>query len=214
MKNTLKELNDKKSQAASLNSLLKRYDTFLFDIERASKSANFEIPDVQVYRKEKKGVEETIKHTTIDILIMTQEWDVVDSYINIYELEPKDILRKMEVAFDESTLITYNTKKGLKDLERRISEIQKDINDYNGYLNKRDPDDIGLGIDPDRERWNEAKRVAELNLTDKSKLYARAIADWKLVHSKVYDRNLTAADQLKTIQDIIKDKQNTLKLDK
>jgi len=199
MVNTLLNIEKAKSSVWGLERILKT----LKEVEltnRLNPSPSIELQSKIFVDKDIVAVTAKIKEFQGEISIATKEWEVADSFIEIYDLEAHTIYHKL-TGEKFPTYISYNTKKGVKNLENLLSEMRVDIN---GQEQARqayyDNDDSvgGFGYKY-QSSLDEAKEKHSKRLKDQQDAYK----EWNDIKESIKQQELTADKYLSIIKELI-----------
>lgn len=183
---------------------LKRILTPLMEVEnmmRLNPSPSVELQSKEFVDEDIMAIQESIKKHQGEIAIATKEWEVADSFIEIYDLEAHTIYHKL-TGEKFPTHITYNTKKGLKGLAKTLEETQASINillqerkDY--YDNDNS---VGGGFGYKGETYLDE---AEKKYSARLKVQQDAYKEWNDIKEVIKQQELTADKYLSIIKELI-----------
>jgi len=182
---------------------LKRILTPLMEVEnmmRLNPSPSVELQSKEFVDKDIMTIQESIKRLQGEIAIATKEWEVVDSFIEIYDLEAHTIYHKL-TGEQFPTHITYNTKKGLKRLANILAEkyaIKNRLEQEREEYYKDDNNSFGFG-------YKEQQYIdsADVYIKKHSKVQQDASKEWNDIKEAIKQQELTADKYLSIIKELI-----------
>jgi len=199
MVNTLLNIEKAKSSVWGLERILKS----LQEVEltnRLNPSPSIELQSKLFVDKDIVAVKAKIKEFQGEIAIATKEWEVVDSFIEIYDLEAHTIYHKL-TGEQFPTRINYNTKKGLKNLENLLSEMRVNITSQEQARKAYyDNDDcvVGFGY-----KYQSSLDEANEKHSKRSKDQQDAYKEWNDIEEAIKQQELTADKYLSVIKELI-----------
>jgi hypothetical protein len=187
---------------------LKRILTPLMEVEnmmRLNPSPSVELQSKEFVDKDIMTIQESVKKLQGEIAIATKEWEVVDSFIEIYDLEAHTIYHKLtgdKFPPNSFGYIAYNTKKGLKGIEKNLENTQATINkllqDRKEYQDSDDSVGGGFGYKGEKYLDQEERKYSE-----HLKVKQDAYKEWNDIKEAIKQQELTADKYLSIIKELI-----------
>ena len=182
---------------------LQRILTPLMEVEnmmRLNPSPSVELQSKEFVDKDIMAIQESIKKFQGEIAIATKEWEVADSFIEIYDLEAHTIYHKL-TGEKFPTHITYNTKKGLKGLAKILAEkyaIKNRLGQECEEYYKDDNNTFGFGY-----KGQQYLDSADVYIKKHSKVQQDASKEWNDIKEAIKQQELTADKYLSIIKELI-----------
>jgi len=200
MVNTLLNIEKAKSSVWGLERIL----ISLQEVEltnRLNPNPSIELQSKQFVDNDIVNVTAKIKELQGEISIATKEWEVADSFVEIYDLEAHTVYHKL-TGEQFPTHITYNTIKGFKRLGTLLESKQREINNLEQARKAYyDSDDSvgGFGGYNMQSSLDAAKEEHK----KKSGIYTNASKEWNDIKETVKQQELTADKYLSIIKELI-----------
>lgn len=205
-RNTLSNIESNKTRIYGIENVLKA----LYSLQETKRytyvKAAISLPSVDAIEADIEATLSKGREVLAEVEVAIKEWEIADSFAEIYEIEAFVIYEKLTGKALENHLFR-NTLKGVKKAEQSNSqsfgnwqEKSRELRAYE-YATK---DEFSGGFDPHSGALDRAVNAAEEAHRKASSLSQAARAEWEAVKRAIKQKDMSAGEYLALIKEIAK----------